>query len=89
MLRSVRPPKGARWAVAAEHPTLGEYHLYGRQPTRELFTENETNTERLWGVANSSPYVKDAFHRHVVHGEAAAVNPATPPPTTWCRTPST
>ena len=41
-----------------------------------LFTENETNSERLWGVANPSPYVKDAFHEFVVHGQRNAVNPA-------------
>jgi hypothetical protein len=41
-----------------------------------LFTENETNTERLWGAGNSSPYVKDAFHEYVIHGRVDAVNPA-------------
>jgi Mannosylglycerate hydrolase MGH1-like glycoside hydrolase domain len=41
-----------------------------------LFTENETNSERLWGVANSSPYVKDAFDDYVVRGWTEAVNPA-------------
>jgi hypothetical protein len=41
-----------------------------------LFTENESNNERLWGTPNASPYVKDAFHRHVIHGEAGAVNSA-------------
>jgi hypothetical protein len=40
-----------------------------------LFTENETNSERLWGKPNATPYVKDAFHRYVVEGEADAVNP--------------
>jgi hypothetical protein len=41
-----------------------------------LFTENETNTERLYQTPNRTPYVKDAFHRCVVEGERAAVNPA-------------
>lgn len=40
-----------------------------------LFTENETNKEKLFGVENPSPYVKDAFHRYVVDGEKSAVNP--------------
>ena len=40
-----------------------------------LFTENETNNERLFGAANRTPYVKDAFHRYVVNGESGAVNP--------------
>ena len=34
-----------------------------------LFCENETNTERLWGQPNASPYVKDGVDRAVVHGE--------------------
>jgi hypothetical protein len=41
-----------------------------------LFTENETNFERLFGVPNETPHVKDAFHRYLVQGERAAVNPA-------------
>lgn len=41
-----------------------------------LFTDNETNTERLFGFPNASPYVKDAFHRHVIQGDREAVNPA-------------
>jgi hypothetical protein len=41
-----------------------------------LFTENETNYERVFGMRNPSPYVKDAFHEYVVNGKTAAVNPA-------------
>jgi hypothetical protein len=41
-----------------------------------LFTENDTNTERLYQYPNASPYVKDAFHQYVVQGDQAAVNPA-------------
>ena len=40
-----------------------------------LFTENETNKERLFQTKNSSPYVKDAFHRFLIEGEQSAVNP--------------
>lgn len=40
-----------------------------------LFTENETNKERLFQVKNSSPYVKDAFHRYLIEGEKSAINP--------------
>ncbi len=39
-----------------------------------LFTNNETNNERLYGVPSRTPYVKDAFHRHIIHGENA-INP--------------
>jgi hypothetical protein len=69
-------PSDARWAVRADHPTLGTYFLYGRHKARTIFTENETNAQRLWNAPNASPYVKDAFHRLVVNGEQNAVNPA-------------
>ena len=48
---------------------LGPRHLYAAGDGRAMFTDNETNAERLYGSPNVSPYVKDAFHRHVVHGE--------------------
>jgi len=70
------PDVQTNWAVRAEHPTLGTYHLYGRHPATPMYTENETNHARLWGGANASPYVKDAFHRYVVNGEHEAINPA-------------
>ena len=74
-LAHAAPPQGAQWAVQAEHPALGTYFLYGRHAATPLYTENETNAEQLWGVRNAAPFVKDAFHRRVVHGEAGAVNP--------------
>jgi hypothetical protein len=67
--------------VVAEHATLGRFRLAaapgpdGTEP-RLLFTENETNAERLFGAASPSPYVKDAFHELLVRGRAEAVNPA-------------
>jgi len=60
---------------------LTEYH-YGKRwfliegSPEMLFTENETNSERLFQEKSRTPYVKDAFHRYVVNGERAAVNPA-------------
>ena len=74
-LQAIPGPSGAAWAVRADHPTLGAYHLYGRDPAEPLFTENETNDERLWGVPNGARYVKDAFHSRVIAGDSAAVNP--------------
>jgi hypothetical protein len=76
LLREVAAPNGAKWAVQADHPRLGTYHLYGRHAARPLFTENDSNAQRLWGGPSATPYVKDAFHRLVVNGEGAAVNPA-------------
>src|SRR5262249_17302310 len=40
-----------------------------------LFTENDTNFQRLFDVANPSPYVKDAFHEYIINGNKGAVNP--------------
>ena len=75
-LYAVDPPAGAVWAVHAEHPELGAYHLFGAQAAELLFTENETNFERLWNAPNPGTYVKDAFHRRVVGEEEGAANPA-------------
>jgi hypothetical protein len=67
--------------ISSRHPTLGDFRLAaepssdGVTPTL-LFTENESNLQRLFGADNPSPFVKDAFHRYLVDGEAAAVNPA-------------
>ncbi|MEO6229067.1 MAG: glucosidase [Ferruginibacter sp.] len=52
--------------VVLDHPELGRYYFYFETPARTLFTENETNTERLYGQANASPFVKDAFHTAVI-----------------------
>jgi hypothetical protein len=62
-------------AVKAAHPSLGEHYLYcdGNPPL--LFTENETNTQRIFGVPNRSPYVKDSINNYIVHGQKDAVNP--------------
>ena len=62
--------------VAASHPELGDRWLYCDGAPPLLFTENETNTERLFDTPNASPYVKDAFDAFVVHGNTDAVNPA-------------
>lgn len=42
---------------------------------RMLFTENETNLHALYGSKNPQPFVKDAFHRHIVDRERGAINP--------------
>jgi hypothetical protein len=62
--------------VACEHETLGKFTLQAYSPPDEfLFTDNETNYQHLFGTENAGPYVKDAFHRYVIHGEHGAVNP--------------
>jgi hypothetical protein len=62
--------------IDIDEETLGAYQftLEGSPPM--LFTENDSNSQALWGSANSQPYVKDAFHRRVIHNEIDAVNPA-------------
>lgn len=57
-------------------PKLGERRLYCEGDVPLLFTENETNTERLHGVPNQTPYVKDSINSYIVQGQEAAVNPA-------------
>ena len=42
---------------------------------RLLFTENETNTQRIFGVPNRSPHVKDGINNYVVDGQKDAINP--------------
>jgi Glycosyl hydrolase family 63 C-terminal domain len=54
---------------------LGKRFLYGEPNGQPLFTDNETNAKRLYGVPNATPYCKDAFHRAIVNGEQGAVNP--------------
>jgi hypothetical protein len=65
----------ARGAVSASHPELGDTTLCCDGAPELLFTENETNAQRLWNQPNPTPYVKDAFHRYVISGERDAVNP--------------
>ena len=75
VLQRIEGPQGVS-AITACHEELGERYLYSDGQPPLLFTENETNTERIFGQPNASPYVKDAFHNYVVHGQAGAVNPA-------------
>jgi hypothetical protein len=63
-------------AVQLNHPRYGERWLYAQGVPALLFTENETNGRRLYGLDNPSPYVKDSIDTTVVHGNADAVNPA-------------
>jgi hypothetical protein len=61
--------------VEAVDSKLGEHYLYCEGDAPLLFTENETNTERIFGVPNRCPYVKDGINNHVVHGQEGLVNP--------------
>jgi hypothetical protein len=69
------PVAAAFSAVRAIEPKLGERYLYCEGEAPLLFTENETNTERIRGAPNRSPYVKDGINDHVVNGKNGTVNP--------------
>lgn len=62
--------------IEALHHTLGEYRLYSDAPGPLLFTENESNLQRLWAAPNRTPFVKDGINDFVVHGRAEAINRA-------------
>jgi hypothetical protein len=74
-LAEVEGPPGTR-AIAATHPTLGERWLYVDGGVPLLFTENETNLQRIWNLPNPAPYVKDGIGEYVVSGRREAVNAA-------------
>jgi hypothetical protein len=68
--------KVASAAIELDEPDYGKRWLICEGAPDVLFTENETNTEKLWGVPNRVSYVKDAFHEYVIRNNQAAVNPA-------------
>ncbi len=61
--------------LLGDHVSFGKHHFYAEGAPEFLFTENETNTRRLFGSDNGTPYVKDAFHEYIIHGRKDAVNP--------------
>jgi hypothetical protein len=61
--------------VEGDHANFGRHFLLAEGAPRFLFTENETNMRRLFGVDNWTPYAKDAFHEYLIAGRTAAVNP--------------
>ena len=73
-LKQITSQKGTS-LVAASHSQLGDRYLYCEGDIPLLFTENETNNERIFGTPNAGPYVKDGINNYVVHGKQDAVNP--------------
>src|SRR5437870_4506862 len=71
----LRQAAGDAGVIAASHPELGERLLHAEGAAALLFTENETNNERLFGAPNRTPYVKDGIDNYIVHGRQEAVNP--------------
>ncbi|HKX54242.1 MAG TPA: glucosidase [Nitrosospira sp.] len=73
-IKQVAYPEGVT-AVEAGHEILGSYHLYCEGDVQLLFTENETNYERVFGTPNHTPFVKDGINDYVVNGRQTAVSP--------------
>ncbi|SDJ93733.1 MGH1-like glycoside hydrolase domain-containing protein [Methanoculleus thermophilus] len=73
-LQKAEGPSGIG-VVQAGHPDLGQRYLSCEGAPDLLFTENETNTERLFGMPNASPFVKDGINDYIVKGRTDAVNP--------------
>jgi hypothetical protein len=63
-------------AVELEHDYYGRRRLFCDGEAEWLFTENETNKQRLWGLENDSKYVKDGINDYVVRGAKESVNPS-------------
>jgi hypothetical protein len=68
-------------SILADHPTLKKFRLDAESIANGdgpqlIFTENETNVDKLFGAENYSPYVKDGFHHYVINGRPESVNPA-------------
>jgi hypothetical protein len=73
-LTQVSGQKGAQ-VVAVSHDELGKRYLFCEGDVPLLFTENETNNERIFGTPNASRYVKDGINNYVVNGDRGSINP--------------
>ncbi len=62
-------------SIELNAPGLGRRWLYCEGSPELLFTENETNVQRLFGTGNRTPYAKDGINDYIVHGNKDAVNP--------------
>jgi hypothetical protein len=71
-LHQSRP--GPNPVIELNHAQLGKRGLYC-EGSPELFTENKTNYQRLFGVESRTPYVKDGINNYIVNGATDAVNP--------------
>ncbi len=68
-------------SIKIKHERTGDYYFYSKDVVDILFTENETNSERLFRKPNRYKHVKDAFHDAIVdknnYGELAALEEGT------------
>ncbi len=61
--------------VKVSHKEMGEWLFHASETKDLLFTNNETNNERIWGTPNQTPYVKDGIQDYLVNNQKDAVNP--------------
>jgi hypothetical protein len=72
---SLRDAQGGIATMSASHAGLGDYFLHCEGDPRLLFTENDSNHERLFGTLNTTPYVKDGINDFIAAGRREAINP--------------
>ena len=73
---SLRAAPGTASAIELEHFHYGRRRLYCEGTPELLFTENETNNQRLFNAPNASSFVKDGVNNYLVRRDHSAVNPA-------------
>ncbi|MGE0128240.1 MAG: glucosidase [Blastocatellales bacterium] len=74
-MKQIDPVNGST-VIELKQDYLGARRLFCEDAPEPLFTENETNSRRLYGGDNDSPYVKDGINDYIVHGDKNAINPA-------------
>ncbi len=63
------------FAIRLEEERNGVYWLYAEGSSQLLFTENDTNFQKIYNGENKSLFVKDGINDFVVNGKTEAVNP--------------
>ena len=71
----LRQVDGQRTAISLTHEKAGRYTLHFEGAPELLFTENETNSRRLFGADPAFPFAKDGINDYVVNTTSEAVNP--------------
>ena len=63
--------------VKAAHHRIGTFNLYYETPQKKLFTDNETNMERIFGTPNDTPFVKDLINDAIIKDDYEVINKKT------------
>lgn len=75
-LRAVYSPDNGSSHIEGTDSYHARVRIWVDDSKELLFTDNETNTQAMYGSPNKISYVKDAFHQYIVKGQRAAVSPA-------------